>query len=101
MRSFIALLAPTATAAAMAVTGVAAAADLPAGAPGLYGRPVHAFAVDPGPLRLERSFYTGQPVTVIYNEPGRTPWSVAPDLVLLPLPKTKPYGTRDVYPRSR
>ena len=101
MRSFTALLASTATAAIMMVTSVAAA-DLPAGASGLAGRPSYAFVVRPGPLYLlERSPYTAQPVTVIYNEPGRTPWSIAPDLDLMPLPKSKPSRLRGVYAHDR
>ena len=38
------------------------------------------------PLALERSRFTGQPLTVVYNDPGRVPGSVDPVWEIVPLP---------------
>ena len=38
---------------------------------------------------LERSRFTGQPLSVIYNDPGRLPGLVDPDLELVSLPRAQ------------
>ena len=50
-----------------------------------------------GPI-LEISRTTGQPLTVVYNDPTRIAGAVDPDLVLMPLPNARPSRTRAVYP---
>lgn len=52
------------------------------------------------PLRLERSRFTGQPITVVYNGPGRFPGSVDPEIELMPLPHVPRSHTQAVYPRG-
>lgn len=52
------------------------------------------------PFPLERSRFTGQPVTVVYNDPGSLPGSVDPGLTLVPLPRVPHFHTRAVYPRG-
>ncbi len=52
------------------------------------------------PLRLERSRFTGQPITVVYNEPGRFPESIDPEIALVPLPHVARSHTEAVYPRG-
>lgn len=47
---------------------------------------------------LEISRTTGQPVTVLYNDPTRIAGAVDPDLTLMPLPSARPSRTRAVYP---
>ena len=47
---------------------------------------------------LEISRTTGQPQTVLYNNPSREPCSVDPDLYLMALPRARPSRTRAVYP---
>ncbi|WP_237480522.1 hypothetical protein [Lichenibacterium dinghuense] len=50
------------------------------------------------PLALERSRYTGQPRTVVFNDPGSMPGAVDPGLTLVPLPRVKRYATQAAYP---
>ena len=53
------------------------------------------------PMRhLEMSRFTGQPLTVLFNNPGSAPGSVDRGLVLMPLPRVKPFKTQAVYPRG-
>ncbi len=52
------------------------------------------------PLRLEPSRYTGQPRTVVFNDPGSFPGAVDPRLTLVPLPRAKRFDTRGVYPKG-
>jgi hypothetical protein len=52
------------------------------------------------PYPLERSRFTGQPVTVAYNNPGSLPGSVDPEFTLMPLPRVPQFHTRAVYPRG-
>ncbi len=47
---------------------------------------------------LEISRTTGQPQTVLYNNPTREPCSVDPDLYLMALPHARSSHTRAVYP---
>lgn len=56
-------------------------------------------AVEPR-LPIERSRFTGQPQTVVYNNPGSLPGSVDCDVVLMPLPRARHFHTRAVYPRG-
>ena len=49
-------------------------------------------------LRLERSHFTGQPLTVIYNNPGRLPGAIDPTLELMPLLPGRHLSSRAVYP---
>lgn len=51
-------------------------------------------------MPLERSRFTGQPLPVVYNNPGSLPGSVDPELVLVPLPRVAPFKTQAVYPRG-
>ena len=51
-------------------------------------------------MRLERSRFTGQPLSVVYNNPSSLPGSVDPELVLVPLPRVAPFKTQAVYPRG-
>lgn len=51
-------------------------------------------------MRLERSRFTGQPLPVVYNNPGSLAGAVGPDLVLMPLPRVAPFRTQAVYPRG-
>lgn len=52
------------------------------------------------PLELEPSRYTGQPRTVVFNDPGSFPGAVDPGLTLVPLPRVKRFDTQAVYPRG-
>lgn len=52
------------------------------------------------PMPLERSRSTGQPRTVVFNNPGSLPGSVDPGLTLVPLPRAKRFDTRGAYPRG-
>ncbi len=47
---------------------------------------------------LEISRTTGQPLTVMYNDPTRVSGAVDPDLILMPLPRARSSRTRAVYP---
>ena len=47
---------------------------------------------------LESSRTTGQPLTVIYNDPTREPGAVDPGVTLMALPHVSPSRTRAVYP---
>ena len=47
---------------------------------------------------LEISRTTGQPLSVLYNDPTREPGAVDPDLYLMALPRARPSRTRAVYP---
>ena len=47
---------------------------------------------------LEVSRTTGQPLTVLYNDPSREPCAVDPDLILMALPRARASRTRAVYP---
>ena len=49
---------------------------------------------------LERSRFTGQPRTVIFNDPGSLPGSVDPGFTLVPLPRVPLFHTQAVYPRG-
>lgn len=51
-------------------------------------------------MRLARSRFTGQPLPVLYNNPGSRPGAVDPELVLVPLPRVAPFKTQAVYPRG-
>ncbi len=51
-------------------------------------------------LPLERSRFTGQPLTVVDNNPGRLAGAVDPTVELVPLPRAKPSRTRAVYPKG-
>ena len=46
----------------------------------------------------ERSRFTGQPRTVVFNDPGSLPGAVDPGLTLVPLPRVKRFDTRGAYP---
>ena len=50
--------------------------------------------------RPERSRFTGEPLTVMYNSPGSRPGAIDPDLVLVPLPRVARSQTQAVYPRG-
>ncbi len=52
------------------------------------------------PYRLERSRFTGQPRTVVFNDPGSLPGSVDPEFALVPLPRARHFHTQAVYPRG-
>ena len=52
------------------------------------------------PLQLERSRFTGQPITVVYNDPGRFRGTVDPEIELVPLPRVARSRTQAVYPRG-
>lgn len=52
------------------------------------------------PPELEASRFTGQPRTVVFNDPGRFPGAVDPGLTLVPLPRAKRFDTQAVYPRG-
>lgn len=52
------------------------------------------------PYRLERSRFTGQPRTVVFNDPGSLPGSVDPEFTLVPLRRVHQFHTRAVYPRG-
>lgn len=54
----------------------------------------------PRPLRLERSRSTGQPVTVVFNNPESMPGAVDPELTLVRLPRVGRSSTQAVYPRG-
>ena len=47
---------------------------------------------------LESSPTTGQPLTVIYNNPTREPGAIDPGFTLMALPRVSPSRTRAVYP---
>ncbi len=49
---------------------------------------------------LEVSRFTGQPLTVLFNDPASVPGAVDPELMLVPLPRAKPFKTQAVYPRG-
>lgn len=50
------------------------------------------------PPALEPSRYTGQPRTVVFNDPGSLPGAVDPELTLMRLPRVKLYDTQGAYP---
>ncbi len=50
--------------------------------------------------RLQRSRFTGRPVTVVFNNPGSRPGLVDPYLERIPLPRVRPFDTEAVYPRG-
>ena len=53
------------------------------------------------PHRLERSPFTGQPIPVVYNDPGRIPEAVDPGFELVLLPRVGHRRTRVAhYPRG-
>lgn len=52
------------------------------------------------PYPLELSRFTGQPRTVVFNDPGSLPGSVDPEIQLVPLPRVPRFHTQAVYPRG-
>lgn len=52
------------------------------------------------PYRLETSRFTGQPRTVVFNDPGTLPGSVDPEFRLVPLPRVPRFHTQAVFPRG-
>ena len=52
------------------------------------------------PYPLEISRFTGQPRTVVFNNPGSVPGAVDPGLTLVPLPRTPRFHTQAVFPRG-
>lgn len=50
--------------------------------------------------RLERSRFTGQPLTVAFNNPGSYPGSVDPGFELVRLPHVPRSTTQGAYPRG-
>lgn len=51
-------------------------------------------------LPLQRSRFTGQPIPVIYANPGSLPGAVDPYVALVPLPRMAPFKTQAVFPRG-
>lgn len=49
---------------------------------------------------LERSRFTGQPLPVVFNNPGSLPGAIDPYVELVPLPRARPFDTQAVYPRG-
>ena len=50
--------------------------------------------------RLERSRSTGQPLTVVFNNPESVPGAVDPEVTLVRLPRVARSTTQAVYPRG-
>lgn len=50
--------------------------------------------------RLERSRSTGQPSTVVFNNPESMPGAIDPEVTLVRLPRVAPATTQAVYPRG-
>ena len=50
--------------------------------------------------RLELSRITGQPLTVVFNNPESVPGAVDPELILVQLPRVARSTTQAVYPRG-
>ena len=67
----------------------------------ITGRWLGAVAAPARPMpRLEVSRFTGQPLTVIYNDPARVPGAADPYVELVPLPRVPHRKTQAVYPRG-
>jgi len=50
--------------------------------------------------RLEVSHFTGQPMTVVFNNPGSFPGAVDPYVELVPLPRMPRSTTQAAYPEG-